>query len=62
MSEPEVSQLRSLIDQLVKALEAQTMAIDALAESNMALVDAMTQVDEEADENRPGPTYLDGSG
>lgn len=53
---------RSDIGPLIKAIEQQTMAIDALAESNMALVDAMTQVDEEEVEEGQRPAYLDGSG
>ncbi|MFL1404200.1 hypothetical protein ACJO2E_02500 [Marinobacter sp. M1N3S26] len=51
------AQVHSDVAPLVKAIERQTQAIDALAESNMALVDAMTQLDE--DDGAGATTYLD---
>lgn len=46
---------------LVKAIHEQTKAINALAESNMALVEMMADVDQVDDEEREPATYMDGT-
>ena len=46
---------------LVQAIHEQTMAINALAESNMALVEMMAEVDQVDDEEREPATYMDGT-
>ena len=49
-----------LLIHLIDALNAQSQAIQALAESNMALVQAMAQ-DQGMDEGQEPRQYLDGS-
>lgn len=57
MSEPvESSDLKALI----KAIQAQTEAINRLAQSNAMLVQAMAEADGDGDEFSGG-SYLDGS-
>ncbi|WP_165856744.1 hypothetical protein [Marinobacter sp. JSM 1782161] len=46
---------------LVAAIEKQTEAINALAASNMELVEAMAEVDHVDDEEREPATYMDGT-
>ena len=45
---------------LIDALREQTAAITKLVRSNEALIEAMSQVDQEADPDAPASTYLSG--
>lgn len=53
--------LSPLLEALLAAMQAQTEAINALADSNMALVDAMIGDAESEDGTELSRTYLDGS-
>lgn len=53
--------LSPLLEALLAAMQAQTEAINALAASNMALVDAMIEGAEDSDGEELSRTYLDGS-
>ena len=53
--------LSPLLEALLVAMQAQTEAINALADSNMALVDAMIEGAEDGDGEELSRTYLDGS-
>lgn len=53
--------LSPLLEALLAAMQAQTEAINALADSNMALVDAMIEGVEGGDGEGLSRTYLDGS-
>jgi hypothetical protein len=49
-------------ERLIEALHAQTQAIQALADSNIAVVDLLIGREaEEADDDAPPKTYLDGT-
>jgi hypothetical protein len=50
--------MKALLKELIETLQAQTKAINNLAESNCLLVQAMIN---EEDEDREPTTYLDGS-
>lgn len=56
MSEP----LELEIRRLVEAMQEQAKAINALAQSNAALIEAMAEAEYEG-EDMPSATYLDGS-
>lgn len=47
--------------ELIEAIRHQTDAINRLASSNAALVQAMAEAEGMDDEDRQPPTYLDGS-
>jgi len=47
--------------ELIEAIRQQTDAINRLASSNSALVQAMAEAEGMDDEDREPPTYLDGS-
>ncbi|MCH4563360.1 hypothetical protein MKP05_09480 [Halomonas sp. EGI 63088] len=49
------------LDGLVSAIEAQTQAINALAESNRAVVDYLLAQEAEEHDEAPDLRYLDGS-
>lgn len=53
--------LSPLLEALLAAMRSQTEAINALADSNMALVDAMIEGAEGGDGEELSRTYLDGS-
>lgn len=53
------SSLRSDIQQLTTAINAQTQAISELAESNRLLVDYLIQGQEEGADTEMGAVYLD---
>ncbi|WP_405418680.1 hypothetical protein [Marinobacter flavimaris] len=49
------------IAELIEAIRQQTDAINRLANSNAALVQAMAEAEDMDDEDREPTTYLDGS-
>jgi hypothetical protein len=49
------------LTRLIAALAAQTEAINRLADSNMALVQAMAETEEADDPSAPPVSYMDGS-
>lgn len=49
-----------LLRRIAEAIEAQTLALQALTESNMMLLDELTAGDGEDEADTPG-TYMDGS-
>lgn len=55
------AEVHSDIGALVEAIQGQTQAITALAESNMMLIDAMSQGEDDIDPDAEPLTYMDGS-
>lgn len=53
--------VESLLVELIEALQEQTRAVQALASSNQALVQAMAEMEGVEDEDAQPTTYLDGS-
>lgn len=53
--------VESLLVELIEALQEQTKAVQALANSNQALVQAMAEMEGVEDEDCLPGTYLDGS-